>query len=287
MIMAVVQALQDAGTALRHNPIVIAVVVVLMLLQLPTQFAQLAGPIASAVLGLIFTVVMIVVAPFLFSGLLGMADEALDSTTSFDTFVDAGKQYYTSMLGAYLLMFGVMVVVGIIASIISFVLVATIGMTTGGPSGSTDPLFIGMFLAGTGVFLLVLFVPLFFVQFYGQAIVLDDQTAIDGIKRSIHLVRRNLVSVAGYSLLVFGAGLVFGALGSIPSTLLSMQMTPVSMGVPLPDVALPVVVALTVVANIFFGLLGSLFLVFSVAFYRTLDSTENSSEPSAPEGTVA
>jgi len=259
----------------------------LMLLQLPTQFAQLAGPMVSAVLSAVVTLVMIVVAPFVFGGLLGMADEALDGRTAIDTFVDTGKEHYVSMLGGYLLVLGVMIVVGIIASMVSFAVVAAIGVLSGGPSGGMDPLFIGMFLIGTAVFLLMLFVPMFFVQFYGQAIVVDGRSAVDGIRRSIGLVRRNLVSVVGYSVLVFGAGLVFGGLGSIPSTLLSMQATPVAPGMPLPDVSLPVTVALTVITNIVFGLLGSLFLVFSVAFYRTLDTATGSEEPPVSQGTTA
>lgn len=218
-----------------------------------------------------------------------MANEALDGTTSFQTFVEAGKRYYLSMLAAYLLMLGGMIVVGIAASLISFVAVLIIGVLSGGPFGASDPLFIGMFLIGTSVFLLVLFVPLFFVQFYGQAIVVDDQSAVDGLKRSVGLVRQNLVSVFGYSVLVFGAGLIFGAVASIPSMLLSMQMqmTEVPAMLPLPDVSLPVVAALTVVGHILLGLLGSLFLVFSVAFYRTLDSGDATDESPSRRGTVA
>jgi hypothetical protein len=285
--MAVVQALQAASTALRRNPIIVGIVLVLSLLQLPTQFAQVAGPVFSAAIGALFSVAMLVAAPFVFGGLLGMAAEALDGTTSFRTFVETGKQHYLSMLGAYLLLIGAFIAVGFVASLASLAIVSALGILSGGLSGSTSPMFVAMFLVGTGVFVLVLLVPVFFVQFYGQAIVLDGASAISAIKRSIGLVRRNLLSVFGYTVLVFAVGLVFGVLGSIPSTLLSMQTTPVPVSMPLPDLGLPVTMTLTVISNIAFGLLASLFLVFSVAFYRTLDATGSTDDPPNTQGTVA
>jgi hypothetical protein len=285
--MAVVQALQEAGVALRRNPLIAGVVLVLVAIQLPTQFAQVADPIVATGISAVFSLVMVVVAPFLFGGLLGMADEALDGTTGFDTFIAAGKQYYTSMLGAYLLMLGGMVVLWIVGSVVSIALIAVIGAASGGVSGTASPAFIAMFLVGVGVSLLVLFLPLFFVQFYGQAIVLDDKSAIGGFKRSVGLVRRNLIPVFVYSLLVFVGGMFFGLLGSIPSMMLSRSTTQVLLTVPLPDLSLPVVVALTVVGNVLLGVLGSLFLVFSVAFYRTLNTAEDTGDSPSTRGTVA
>ncbi|WP_255152668.1 hypothetical protein [Halorarius halobius] len=285
--MAVVQALQSASRALRRNPIIAGIVLVVTLLQMPTQFGQLADPLVSAVLGLGFTVVTVIVAPFVFGGLIGMADEALSGTTTFDTFVETGKQYYISLLGAYLLLLGGMILLWIIGSIVSLVLIAGLGIASGGVSGTASPAFIAMFLIGTGVSLIFLFGPLFFVQFYGQAIVLDGKSAIGGFKHSVGLVRRNLVSVFGYSVLVFAGGMFFGLLGSIPSMLLSMQMTDAPMDLPLPEVALPVAAALTVLGYVVLGLLGSLFMVFSVAFYRTLDSTDPTSDPPSMQEAVA
>lgn len=285
--MAVVQALQAAGRTLRRNPIIAGVVLVLTLLQLPTQFGQLAGPFVSALLGLGFTVVMVIVAPFVFGGLIGMAAEGLTGTTSFDTFVEAGKRYYRSLLGAYLLLLGGVIILWIVGSVASIALIAVIGIASGGVSGTASPAFIAMFLVGTGVSLLVLFGPLFFVQFYGQAIVLDGKSAIGGFKHSIGLVRRNLVSVFGYSVLIFAGGMFFGLLGSIPSMLLSMQMTDVPTAMPLPEVSLPLAAALTVIGYVALGLVGSLFMVFSVAFYRTLDSTDSTGNPPSAQEAVA
>lgn len=289
--MAVARALQAASSALRRNPIVVGIVLVISLLQLPSQFAQLAGPIASAAFGLVFTLVMVVVAPFVFGGLIGMAAEALDGSTSLDTFVEDGKRYYRSMFGAYLLLLGGSIVLGFVASLASIALVIGVGVLSGGLSGGMaggpNSMFVATVFVSTGLFVLILFVPLLFVQFYGQAIVLDGRSAIGGFRRSFALVRSNPVSVVGYSVLVFGAGLIVGLLGSVPSTLLSMRATPVATGVPLPDVSLPVVAGLTVIGNLLLGLLGSLFIAFSVAFYRTLDAPPGGAEPPDRSGTVA
>lgn len=284
--MAVARALQAASRALRRNPLIAGIVLVLTLLQVPTQFGQLAGPLVSAVLGLGATVVTVIVAPFVLGGLIGMADEALAGTTTFDTFVDDGKQHYKSLLGAYLLLIGGAIVLSIVGGVASIAIVSVIGIASGGLSSAASPTFVAMFLVGAGVYLLVLFVPLFFLQFYGQAIVIDGESAIGGFKRSIGLVRRNLLSVFGYSVLVFGVGLIFGALASIPSMLLSAQLADAPMAMPLPEVSLPLVAALTVVGYVVFGLLGSLLLVFSVAFYRTLDSAGDTDEPSADTTTA-
>jgi hypothetical protein len=285
--MAVARALRTASAALRRNPTVVGIVLVLSLLQLPTQLARVAGPGVSTAVGSVSSVVALVVAPFVFGGLLGMAAEALDGTTGFGTFVEKGKRHYLSMLGAYLLLVGALIAFWFVAGFASLAVVSALGVLSGGLSGSASPVFLAMFLAGTGVFVLVLFVPLFFVQFYGQAIVLDGASAVSGFKRSIGLVRTNLVSVLGYSALVFAGGLFFGVLASIPSTLLSLQATRVPLSMPLPDLALPVVVALVVIGDVVFGLLGSLFLVFSVAFYRTLRVTGDADDPPSARGAVA
>ena len=73
------------------------------------------------------------------------------------------------------------------------------------------------------------------------------EVAVGGFARSVRLVRRNLRSVFGYSVLVFGVGTAFGALASVPSTLLSSQAVRPSPSLELPQAP------------------------FSVTFYRTLD----------------
>lgn len=280
----VVQALQAGSSALRRNPSIVGIMLVISLLQLPTQFAQLAGPVASAVLSIGVSAVFILLVPFVFAGMLGMADEALDGKTSLSTFVETGKQYYLSMMGAYLLVLGGGIILGIVAFIGFAVLGITVFGVLGGASGAGVS---GVALGGIALAVLVglflLFVPLFFVQFYGQAIVLDGESAVGGFKRSMSLVRRNLGSVFGYSILVFGVGIVFGLVTSIPSTLLSVQTAQPSPPPGFPEVPLLILAGLIIAGTVLMGLVGSLFLTFSVAFYRSLDSTSTDDDFSSKQ----
>lgn len=256
------------------------------LLQVPTQFVQLAGPVTSAILSIGVGLLTILLLPFIFAGLVGMADEALDGKTSFNTFMETGKRYYTSMLGAYLLVLGASLILGIVAVIGFAVLGIAVFAAIGGASGAglSGPAFAGIALTViVGLFLF--FIPLFFIQFYGQAIVLDGEGAIGGFKRSATLVRRNLLSVFGYSAFVFGVSLVFGFLTSIPSTLLSVQTAQPSPAPGFPEIPLSIIAGLIIVGMILLGLIGSLFLTFSVAFYRSLDSTSTDNDFSTKQGT--
>lgn len=284
----VVQALQAGSSALRRNPSIIGVMVVVSLLQVPTQFAQLAGPLVSAVLSLGVSLLSILLVPFIFAGLLGMADEALDGKTNFSTLIEAGKQYYTSMLGAYLLVLGGSIALGIVAFIGFAVFgIAVFAAVGGASSAGVSGVALGGIALAVIVGLFLFFIPLFFVQFYGQAIVLDGQGAIGGFKRSASLVRRNLRSVFGYSVLVFGVGIVFGLFSSIPSALLSVQTAQPSPAPGFPEIPLSILAGLIIVGTVLMGLVGSLFLTFSVAFYRSLDSTPTDDDFSAKRSVSA
>lgn len=278
----IIQALQAGSSALRRNPSIVAIMLVISLLQLPTQFAQLAGPLVSAVFSLGVSLLFILLVPFIFAGMIGMADEALNGKTSLSTFVETGKQYYLSMMGAYLLVLGGSIVFGLVVFIALTVFGITVFAAIGGASGASVS---GAVLGGialvviTGLFLS--FIPLFFIQFYGQAIVLDGESAIGGFKRSVSLVRRNLLSVFGYSMLVFGVGIISGLFSSIPSTLLSVQTAQPSPTPGFPEIPLSIIAGLIIVGTVMMGLVGSLFLTFSVAFYRSLDSPPTDDDFSA------
>ncbi|MDS0295953.1 hypothetical protein [Halogeometricum luteum] len=280
--MSVLQSLRSAGGALRRNPILAGVMLLVLLVQLPTQFAQLMAPTGAIVVSLGSILVTVFVTPFVFAGLVGMAEEALDGDTGFGTLVEAGKKHYASMLGAYLLVF-----VGVVAlAFVGVAVVGGLGVAVSPAAAGAGPLAnAGVLVAATLAFLLVLFVPLFFVQFYGQAIVLDDEGFLGGFERSVSLVRRNLASVFGYTVLTFGVGLVFGVVASVPSTLLSVQ---VAQPTPLfPDLPLSLVVGFVVVADVLMALFGAFFLLFSVAFYRTLDGTTGNEGAPPSQRTVA
>lgn len=98
--MTIAQSLEEGIGAVRQSPIIAATVTILSLVQLPTQFAPVVEAPASRELSLAYTGVTVLVVPFIFSGLIGMAEEALDTGTSLRTFVISGSQHYLSMLGA-------------------------------------------------------------------------------------------------------------------------------------------------------------------------------------------
>ena len=110
---------------------------------------------------------------------------------------------------------------------------------------------------------------MFFVQFYAHAIVLSDADLIAGFKRSIKLVRRNLLSVFGYTLILLTGSVLFGGLGGVASVLLSPQ--PTGSPLPLPDPSLPLVVGAAIVYIVTIAIVGAFYATYSVAFYRSVE----------------
>jgi len=105
------------------------------------------------------------------------------------------------------------------------------------------------------------------IQFYGHEIVLNDAGVADGFVRSLGLVRENMLSVIGYSLLLFVGGGVGGGLAAAASVLLSPQPPLESM---LPELSLPIMIGAAVVSVLATGLLGAFYATYSVNFYREL-----------------
>ena len=109
----------------------------------------------------------------------------------------------------------------------------------------------------------------FFIQFYGQAIVLDDYGAVDGLERSYAVVRGHLASALGYSVLVGVLGGLAGGVVAIGSMPVSPRSTTL-LSLPRLSVGATVGVALLIV--VLGALFGGFFGVYSVAFYLTTDS---------------
>ena len=119
----------------------------------------------------------------------------------------------------------------------------------------------------------------FLVQFYGQAIVVDGLGAIDGYRRSVRLVRRNLVPTLGYFVFVGFLGLLLGGDAGVASILVS----PLTAGLlPVPALAPGVTAAVVVLALALTVLAGAFFATFSVAFYREMASREAVSGATQP-----
>lgn len=263
--MAALNSLHPAVGALFRNPIIAVVVGLFGLLQLPQLALQPAQPVVAAVISLGVTGVLIFVMPFFQGGLLGMADEALGGRTALGTLVAEGKANYVALLIAYLAVFAVnavfsfVVIVGIIFGVVSLSV----------SDGQSSLAVLGAVAAIGLLFFLAYLVIAFFIQFYAHAIVLSDTSLVDGFKRSVDLVRRNLVSVLAYSLILLAGSLVFGGIGGVASMLLSPQST----ALPLPELSLPFLAVAAVVYVVALAVLGGFYATYSVAFYRSVGAT--------------
>ena len=261
--MAALNSLRPAIRALIENPILIVIVGLYGLVQLPQLALQPTQPIVAVIISLGITGVMLVVMPFFQGGLLGMAGEALNGQTSLGTLVSEGKTNYVRLLLAYLALFAVNLVFGFVVFIA--IILGGIGLFAGDSQPSLAALG-AIAVVGILVVLAYLLV-IFFIQFYAHAIVLTDTTLVDGFKRSVSLVRKNIASTFGYTLLLLVGSVLFGGIGSIASLLLSPQATEL----PLPDVSLPVLAVAAIVYVVALAILGAFYATYSVAFYRSIE----------------
>lgn len=265
--MVVLNALRRTPGAIRRNPVLFVPVLVLLLFQVPQLVLQSTNPFLASVVSAGISLVFVFVVPFFQGGLVGMAAEALDGSTSMQTFLAEGRGHYVSLLIGYLVLVAVNFVVGFVAFVAGIV---------GGIAFFTDAVgsvgLVVLVVAGGIVALAVLayLVLVFFVQFYGHAIVLDDLGVAEGFGHSVSLVRHNLWSTFGYSLLVGGLGGVAGVVFGIASVL-SSPRPPTSVPVVVPELSMEAVVAGATIALLIGSLFGAFFGVFSVAFYRSID----------------
>ncbi|ELZ97092.1 hypothetical protein C439_17258 [Haloferax mediterranei ATCC 33500] len=216
--------------------------------------------------------------PFFIGGILGMANEAIDRRTSLQTFVHEGKANYVSLLVVYFGLFAINLVFGVVSVVGLAVGGAFVVGVGGGSQVSLLPLAVIGFV---GLLILLAYLTVLFVtQFFGHAIVIDDVGAVNGLKRSVTVVKDNLVSVFGYTIIVTIGGAVVGVLGGLFSllttpTVASQSATPTSAAMTqLPNLGLAGIVGLTVLMVLISGLLGGFFAAYSTAFYRSIRPVE-------------
>ncbi|SFR46679.1 DUF7847 domain-containing protein [Halogeometricum limi] len=187
--MAALQSLRTALGSLGRNPVLFLGGLAYALVILPQTATQLAGiPVAPTLL----QILTFFVTPFFLAGVIGMAGEALNGDTSLPTLRRVGKNRYVPLLVANFVEFVLVLaiaIVGLIVVAISFVLAST--------SGAPGP----VLAAVVGLVVLVALAISFFIQFFPVAIALGDADAIGGFKESVGLVRRNLLSTLGYSVI--------------------------------------------------------------------------------------
>lgn len=207
--------------------------------------------------------------PFFQGGMLGMADEALDGRTSIGTLVSSGKANYLNLLLAYLAIFAINFAFGIVVMFATFF--GWVGLFANG--GEPSLAVLGVLVVIGLLFLLAYLLVIFTIQFYAHAIVLSDTDLVAGFKRSLSLVRRNLLSVFGYSLLLLAGSLVLGGIGTAASFFLSPQSQQTMVSVP--DLSLPLIAGAAVVYVLVLALLGAFYVTYSVAFYRAIEKSRS------------
>jgi hypothetical protein len=263
--MAVLNALRQTPSALQRNPVLFVPVFVILLFQVPQLVLQAVDPLLASLVSFAFSILFVFVLPFFQGGIVGMADEALDGQTSLDSFVDAGRSNYVSLFVAYLVVLAVNVAIGIVAFFAAIPVGAAFLADLGGSVGLAVLVVAGLILLLVGLAYLLF---LFFVQFYGQAIVIDDLGAVDGLTHSVRVVRRNLASTLGYTVLVAVLGGLAGIVFAVPSILGAPQTTS---ALALPRLSVVATAGATVVAVALGTLFGGFFSVYSVAFYRAIN----------------
>lgn len=262
--VALQTALRRTPSALVRNPVVFVPVIALSALQVPQLLLQSSAPLVAAGASVLGSLLSVVLAPFLQAGIVGMADEALDGRTSLSTFVAAGREHYVSVFVVYLLLIGVNIALGVLVFL--GVLAGAIGFA-GSSGGTPDTAVLAVLALVGGAVLLAYLLFVFAIQFYGQAIVLDGFDAIASVRHSAGLVRRNLASVFGYSLLVsvFGGG--SGVVAGLASATATTPSAADPFAVGLPSLGPVATAAVVLVASALFG---GVFGVFSVSFYREI-----------------
>ena len=268
--MAAIRSLQPALRSLVRNPILLVVTGAVGILQLPQLLAPTTGPLLSTVISLGMSGVLLLFLPFYQGGILGMGDEARNGSTSIGTLIEVGKSNYVSLLLSYVVVLAIAVAFGIIVGLLT--VVGGIGLIVGG--GQSSPGFLAVspaILAVGGIVSLLLVVgylgTMVFIQFYGHEIVLNDAAVGEAFTGSIGLVRNNLLSTIGYSLIIFGGGGLIGAISAATSFLVAPQEPFQSF---VPELSLPLVVGAAVVSLLATAVLGAFYATYSVTFYREL-----------------
>lgn len=287
--MAALQSLRPAVSGLVRNPILVLVTALYGLFQLPNLLVESTSPILASVISLVTFGALVVVLPFFQGGVLGMADEAVGGKTSLGALVGAGKANYVPLLLGYFVLLAVNMVFGFIAFMGGIIVViggSVAGMSGGGsgmggptavdaPSLGFDPTLLAVVgIVAVGLLLLYLLIT-FFVQFYAHAVVLDDTELVDGFRRSAGLVRSNLLSTVGYTVLLTGGGLLVGVLAAAGSLVFGPQQPA---GSPFAEIVTieptPAVVAALALGYVLLtGIAGAFYATYSVAFYRSISGT--------------
>lgn len=217
--MATIQSLTESIGVLKRNPILFAAGALYAVIILPQTVLSAFGiPLVPALLQL----VTFFVTPFVVAGILAMAHEGRVRDTSFETFKEIGKDRYVPVLLGNLLEAAFTVVYFIVVAIVVVFVVGFGAMAASDTAtGGGGAMFGGVGIAAialVGVAALLFLVVTFFIQFYAPAIVVDDTGVADGFRKSVGVVKDNIVPALGYS----AFNLVVGLLFALPSVGLAL-----------------------------------------------------------------
>ncbi|SER80843.1 DUF7847 domain-containing protein [Natrinema salaciae] len=267
--MVTVSAFKDGFAALRANPILL---VAGLLFGAGSQLQYVDHLTESPLLSAGISLAWLVVFPFVLGGFIGTAQAAIEGTgASLTQFFTAARTHYLPLLlGTVLfvvLVLGIAIGLGFIGFFLGFGSMALAVINE-----------MAAFVAGVGsilMWLLSVLVVIMFVQFYHTAIVIENQSVTDSFRRSIALVRSNLKSVAGFSLV----WIVLLNAFVIPEYLLQLTLTdagpadvlPIDLGIPT-AVLLPIGIGLSAVGFAYF------YTVYTAYYLRLIAASAATSE---------
>ncbi|MFB6182996.1 MAG: hypothetical protein ABEI96_00435 [Haloarculaceae archaeon] len=159
-------------------------------------------------LGIAASLVTYLLVPLLVGGVVAMAAEAVSGRTDLDTFRAAATSNYLGLVAGFLLV-GVVVFVVYLVFVVLFLVVglAAFGLgSAAGAAGMAGSLVV-LVLGGLVGFVVVL-LPAFLSQFFPAAYVIDDLKLTDAFRRSVGLIRGNVLSVLGFDAVGFVVYLV-------------------------------------------------------------------------------
>lgn len=201
--MAAIESLRTALGALSRNPVLFLGGLLYGLVVLLRTALSFLG------MGNVSTLLQILtffVTPFVVAGLIGMAAEALDRDTSLRTLVGVGKDRYVPLLVGDLVELAIVIAFGLVVAVVGIVMALVVAGSGGG--GGVPTTGFALAAAVALVFVLAFLLVNFLIQFYPVAIAADDAGAVEGFRRSYRLVRNNLLSTLGYSLISFAVTVV-------------------------------------------------------------------------------
>jgi hypothetical protein len=218
--MAVLSSLRTAFGSLVSNPILFVASFLIGLVTLPQSALNLLGvPLAPTLLQL----VTYFITPFLLAGLIGMVIEAQADGTALGTLTREGKEHYVPLLLGNLLRTAIQFVFVIVFGLFGLVaFVVGIGSAGAVADGNVDP---GALVGSLGLLLvasvLLVGIPylvvMLLIQFFPVAIVAEDRDVVEAFKRSYGVVRSNVLSTVGYSVVSF----LITVIATVPVTVFS------------------------------------------------------------------